>query len=54
MATKNEANKSLKLSSLAPNWVKDGFKELTRKGKSAEQAISTLKRSPFFNEEWVA
>ncbi len=42
------------LKSEAPNWAKDLYKEQVYKlGRSPDEAIRELKRSPFFDNAWV-
>jgi len=38
----------------APKWVRDCFEEMTVKlGQTPSEAINSLRRSPFFDEEWI-
>ncbi|WP_127471966.1 hypothetical protein [Thiomicrorhabdus aquaedulcis] len=38
----------------APKWVRDGFEEMKKFGMSTQEAITRLRQSPFFCDEWVA
>lgn len=44
---------SPKLSNSAAIWAKDGFNEKLKSGSSSKDAITHLRRSPFFNDHWI-
>ncbi|NCN44041.1 MAG: hypothetical protein GW898_09150 [Thiomicrospira sp.] len=48
------ANSGKWISDSAPNWVKDGFNEMKKAGKSSQEAISRLKTSKFCKDEYFA
>lgn len=41
------------LSEKAPNWFKEDYLELLSFGMSKDEAVKMLKRSQFFNPDWV-
>ncbi|MBD3821461.1 MAG: hypothetical protein IE914_04280 [Thiotrichales bacterium] len=49
-----KSNNSAKIKANAPKWVRDGFEEMKKSGKSAQEAIIRLRHSPFFCDDWVS
>lgn len=44
---------TVNLSSSAPKWVAEGFKDLMELGYTANEALKKFRHLPFFNDGWV-